>query len=170
METTPRAISHYTYASDTTIQKWLYSLLEQGLIGEKYSENSYYATLKDNHIGNPETGDYTYNMLVKMISISDYQNAYNAFYTYYNEQMGWIDENPDMVPELVIMNANIEKKRALDGWWPLQGGLKNMDPLQWNTKNPYYPFLISYLRSIPYEPYQKTYEGNAFDEDARLQA
>lgn len=152
-----RTISHFTKLSDELIKDYLEAFISCGLLEKHYCEESYYATKRKNNEDMAPNGDYTYFYLAKIITKDDYQKAYNAFYSSYNSDTKDIDNNPDMVIDLAILNANGAKKEALEGWWACTG---LVEPLTINRLWPQFPTLLELLKNYPYEEYRKNYKSN----------
>ena len=152
-----RTISHFTKLSDELIKDYLEAFISCGLLEKHCCEESYYATKRKNNEDMAPNGDYTYFYLAKIITKDEYQKAYNAFYSSYNSDTKDIDNNPDMVIDLAILNANGAKKEALDGWWACTG---LVEPLTINRLWPQFPTLLELLKNYPYEEYRKNYKSN----------
>lgn len=167
LETTASAISHYTYLSKEKIKEYLIEFENSGLIQKDYSRKCAYATKheivkqeidKDAEVIDLTNPHYTYHIIVKIITLEEYHNAYNAFYETYNTLTIRIEDNPDMIPEIAIQKANSAKKGAISGWWPCAS---LVIPYVVNKEWPHLSELLDILKAYKFEDYHHSYSGNA---------
>lgn len=152
-----------TYSNNDTIQNWLYSLIDCGLLVEENWEEVYYATRKV-QVSSDEDGNYDYTQEVKFISRFEYEKAIRA----YSEcvlNYGDISKNPDVVFDEMVFEANLAKKQALDGWWAMRKTANYKITI--NKEWKYYQQLLSLLEQFEVQEYHMLKQGNFLVDEAR---
>lgn len=163
LSTTPSAISNFTYVAKETCKLWIDSLVSVGLLQYKFCEERYYATYhKQEGYADFITGDYIWFMELRLIKKEDWDKSYQAFHSVYDKYINDLDTNPNMILDMLIHQANQEKKASLDGWWPC---IHSIEPLEVNRDWPHLDELISLLEQYPYEEYRQPHKGNIQKEE-----
>lgn len=151
------SLEWHTYSNNDTIQNWLESLIDCGLLQEENMIEVYYATKKKMLQLADYNGDYTYTQICKEISREEYNKAVKA----YSDKMksyGELNKNPDVANDEAIFNANVAKKDALDGWWAMRktANYKIIINKNWS----HYSELLALLDNFQFENYEKEKSGN----------
>lgn len=154
---TAGSLQWLTYSCDETINHWLKALIDCGLLINEPLGECYYATKKEYLEFDDESGDYTYTMLQKPISPTEYEQAMAAYNAAYKEFFEDIDNNPDMVEDEALYYASKAKKDAIGGWWPMR---KNTGITSVNTAFPHYNELLELLKGKEFDDYAKVRSGN----------
>lgn len=151
-----RSLEWHTNSSYMTIEDWMKSLIQCGLLVEKQLISVYYATQREILTEN-ENGDYEYTQIVKYITKEEYDRCIEA-YDYTIKSFGDISKNPDVASDEAIYLANSARREALDGWW----GMKKKDcyALEVNKAFPHLPQLLLLLEEYKVEDYKRTRNGN----------
>ena len=157
------SLEWYTYSNNDTIQNWLDSLIDCGLLQEEELIEVYYATKKEKLTAPDANGDYQYTQLWKEITWEDYETAIRAYREEY-QKYGDISKNPEVAADEAVYNANMARKDALGGWWAKRKpyNFKVVINKGWT----HYSQLLSLLEQYNYQEYSKQKTGNKFKEDA----
>lgn len=156
------SLEWHTYSNNDTIQNWLDSLIDCGLLQEESLIEVYYATKKERLTEPDQNGDYKYTQLWKEIEWSDYERAINAYNETY-KSYGDISKNPDVAADEAVFNANMARKDALEGWWAMRKHINYKIVV--NKRWPQLNQLLSLLDQYEYVEYQKERTGNQIKED-----
>ena len=156
------SLEWHTYSNNDTIQNWLDSLIDCGLLQEEDFVEVYYATYKERLTAPDENGDYKYTQFWKEIEWSDYEKAIKAYKDKY-EKFGDISKNPDVAADEAVYEANCARKEALEGWWAMRKPYNFKIVI--NKRWPQYNQLISLLEQYEFVEYQKERTGNQIKED-----
>lgn len=156
------SLEWHTYSNNDTIQKWLDSLIDCGLLQEDVLVDVYYATRKLTTEDADDDGNYKYTQEYKEITAKEYEKAISAFSEQYKALMTDIDKNPELAKDEVLFWANVERKAALDGWWARRKpyNYKTVINISW----PYYNELLGLLDNFKFENYVKEKTSNAVEE------
>lgn len=157
------SLEWYTYSNNDTIQDWLESLIDCGLLQEEELIEVFYATKKERLTAPDVNGDYQYTQLWKEITWVEYEKAIKAYAERY-EKFGDISKNPEVAADEAVYEANAAKKDALGGWWAMRKryNFKTVINKNWAQYNQ----LIALLEEYDYQEYRKQRTGNAIKEEA----
>lgn len=155
------SLEWHTYSNNDTIQDWLDSLIDCGLLLEEDLIEVYYATLRE-AITEPDiNGNYQYTQYWKEIERVDYEKAIEAYNDRYS-RFGDISKNPDVAADEAVYLANLARKEALDGWWAMRKRINFK--IEINKAWPHYSELISLLENYQFVEYRKERTGNRIKE------
>ena len=155
----------HTPACNDTIQKWIESLLDCGLLIET-NNVSYYASLKRKGDDIKENGDYTYTKLHKIITKKEFDDAEFASNQYYQTHRDEIRKGLIASGELKY-ECFIVKKSLLEGWWPLKRS--KYKAFEINKQFPHYNHLLELLSGYDFYEYEKEFHGNIITEAKELE-
>lgn len=152
-----RSLEWVSQSSYNTIEGWMKSLIECGLLIEEPLVNVYYATQKE-IVEEYDNGDYDYTQKIKEITKEEYDLAIKA-YSDTMKGFGEISKNPDIAYDEAVYLANSARREALNGWWAMRK--KDNDRLHINYQWKELPQLLSLLEknNVVWE-YKRLKRGN----------